>query len=134
MDLVCDPQTWPSWQPEILSTEGPERLEAGDDVYGHAEMLGFRVAGHSKSLRAAEDAYDEDVVVGVRMRVTYRATPDADGNTVVTRTLAAELPGGVAGRILSFFLERRLTRMQDGVVEELVRQAELKGRPRGRTS
>ena len=124
IDLVRDPSTWPTWQPEILSTEGPERLEPDDDVYGHASMLGFRVEGHSKSIVATDDVYEEDVVVGVRMRISYRAAPDARGNTVVTRTLVAELPGGLAGRVLSFFLRRRLTRMQNGVVEELVRQAE----------
>lgn len=124
MELVRDPRTWPRWQPEIVSAEGPPRLAEGDDVYGHAAMLGFRVEGHSKSVTASTDTYEEDVVVGVRMRVLYEVARDDSGNTVVTRRLSTLLPGGVAGRILSFFLKRRLTRMQDGVVEELVRQAE----------
>lgn len=124
MDLVRDPKTWPRWQPEIVSTEGPAPLNEGDDVYGHAEMLGFHVEGHSKSTGVAPDAYEEDVIVGVRMRIVYEVGRDGSGNTVVTRRLSALLPDGVAGRVLSFFLRRRLTRMQNGVVEELVRQAE----------
>ena len=124
MDLVRDPRTWPRWQPEIVSTEGPPRLEEGDDVYGHAAMLGFRVEGNSRSVAVSDDAYEEDVIVGVRMRIRYEVGRDDAGRTVVTRTLSALLPGGVAGRALSVLLKRRLTRMQDGVVEELVRQAE----------
>ena len=124
MSLVLDPKTWPRWQPEIVSAEGPAPLREGDDVHGHASMLGFRVEGHSKSLETTTGYYEEDVIVGVRMRVVYEIGRDGSGNTVVTRTLSALLPGGVAGRVLSFFLKRRLTRMQNGVVEELVRQAE----------
>ncbi len=124
MDLVLDPKSWPRWQPEIVSTEGPGSLSEGDDVYGHASMLGFRVEGHSKSVKVQSEYYEEDVLVGVRMRVVYEIGRDGSGTIVVTRTLSALLPGGVAGRILSFFLRRRLTRMQNGVVEELVRQAE----------
>lgn len=124
MDLVRDPKTWPRWQPEIVSTSGPAPLGEGDDVYGHAEMLGFRVEGQSKTVAVSGDAYEEDVIVGVRMRILYEVGRDGSGNTVVTRRLTAQLPGGVAGRVLSFFLRRRLTRMQNGVVEELVRQAE----------
>lgn len=124
LELVRDPKTWPRWQPEIVSTDGPVPLEEGDDVYGHAEMLGFRVEGHSKTVAASADAYEEDVIVGVRMRIVYEVARDASGNTVVTRRLSALMPGGVAGRVLSFFLKRRLTRMQNGVVEALVRQAE----------
>ncbi|HEX2195486.1 MAG TPA: SRPBCC family protein [Actinomycetota bacterium] len=124
MDLVLDPETWPRWQPEIVSTEGPAPLTEDDDVYGHASMLGFRVEGHSKSMNVSGDYYEEDVIVGVRMRVVYEVGRDESGNTVVKRTLSALLPGGIAGRILSIFLKRRLTRMQNGVVEELVRQAE----------
>lgn len=124
VDLIRDPKTWPRWQPEIVSTEGPAPLDEGDDVYGHAEMLGFRVEGHSKSIGVSGDRYEEDVIVGVRMRIVYEVARDDSGNTVVTRRLSALLPGGVAGRILSIFLKRRLTRMQNGVVEELVRQAE----------
>lgn len=124
LDLVRDPKTWPRWQPEIVSTRGPDRLDEGDDVYGHAEMLGFRVEGHSKSVTVTGDTYEEDVVVGVRMRILYEVARDDSGATTVTRRLSTLLPGGVAGRVLSFFLKRRLTRMQDGVVDELVRQAE----------
>lgn len=124
MDLVRDPKTWPRWQPEIVSAEGPAPLEEGDDVFGRASMLGFRVQGQSKSVAVSQGAYEEDVIVGVRMRILYEVAPDRAGNTVVTRRLSALLPGGLAGRVLSFFLKRRLTRMQNGVVEELVRQAE----------
>lgn len=124
MELVRDPKTWPRWQPEIVSTDGPAPLNEGDDVYGHAEMLGFDVEGHSRTVSVTADAYEEDVVVGVRMRIVYEVSRDDAGNTVVTRRLSAQLPGGLAGRLLSFFLKRRLTRMQDGVIEDLVRQAE----------
>ncbi len=124
MRLVRDPATWPAWQPEILVTKGPSPLAPGDDVYGHASMLGFHVEGHSKTVAVDETAYEEDVVVGVRMRIVYDVRSDASGRTVVTRKLSALLPGGVAGRVLSFFLKRRLTRMQNGVVDELVRHAE----------
>ena len=125
--LVRDPQTWPQWQPEIVSTSGPSPLEPGDDVYGHASMLGFRVEGHSKTAAATATRYEEDVLVGVRMRIVYEVRPDGEGNALLTRRLSALLPGGVAGRLLSFFLKRRLTRMQDGVVDALVTQAEAKG-------
>ncbi len=124
IDLVRDPSTWPRWQPEIVSTEGPAPLEEGDDVYGHASMLGFRVEGHSKTVSVTGESYEEDVLVGVRMRIVYEVARDDAGRTVVTRRLSALLPGGITGRLLSFFLKRRLTRMQNGVVEELVRQAE----------
>lgn len=124
LDLVRDPGTWSAWQPEIVSTDGPAPLEEGDEVYGHASMLGFRVEGHSKSVTVAAGAYEEDVIVGVRMRILYEVTGDGRGDTRVTRKLTARLPGGLAGRVLSFFLRRRLTRMQNGVVEALVREAE----------
>lgn len=124
LELVRDPKTWPRWQPEIVSTEGPAPLDEGDDVYGHAEMLGFEVEGHSKTVAVSPDAYEEDVIVGVRIHIVYEVSRGASGDTVVTRRLSALLPGGLAGRVLSVFLKRRLTRMQNGVVEELVRQAE----------
>lgn len=127
LELVRDPKTWPRWQPEIVSTEGPSPLKEGDDVYGHARMLGFEVEGHSKTVGVTPDAYEEDVIVGVRMHIVYEVSRDASGSTVVTRKLSALLPGGLAGRVLSVFLKRRLTRMQNGVVEELVRQAERSG-------
>ena len=127
MGLVRDPATWPRWQPEIVSTEGPAPLEEGDYVYGRASMLGFRVEGRSKTVAVTGEAYEEDVLVGVRMRIVYEVARDDEGRTVVTRRLSAMLPGGLAGRVLSFFLRRRLTRMQNGVVEELVRQAERRG-------
>jgi hypothetical protein len=124
--LVRDPETWPEWQPEIVATEGPAPLTEGDDVYGEASMLGFRVEGHSKTVSVTDGAYEEDVVVGVRMKILYAVTTDDAGNTVVTRRLSARLPGGLAGRLLSFFLKRRLTRMQNGVIGDLVRRAELR--------
>ncbi len=128
MDLVVDPGTWPEWQPEIVDTDGPAPLTEGADVYGDAEMLGFAVQGHSKSITVRDTFYEEDVVVGVRMRVAYEVRGTGDGRVVVRRTLVANLPGGIAGRVLSFFLARRLRRMQDGVVEELVRRAEASSR------
>ncbi len=123
MELVRAPRSWPQWQPEILVAEGPPLLDAGDVVRGHARLLGFGVQGHSTAVAVAADSFEEDVIVGVRMRVRYEARRH-DRNTVLTRRLVAELPWGPAGRVLSFFLRRRLLKMQESVVAELVRRAE----------
>ena len=123
LDRVLDPSTWPEWQPEILSTSPSHRLEEGDSVEGRAELLGFVVEGRSSAISVEKDSFEEDVIVGVRMRVRYQVTASTEGTTV-TRRLVADLPGGFSGRILSFFLKRRLRKMQHGVLESLVAQAE----------
>ena len=123
MKILTDPETWPEWQSEIVTTSGPVPLSRGDEVEGRAKLLGFHVDGRSRTIRADGTSFVEDVIVGVRMQVSYDVVETNDG-TRVTRQLTAFLPGGVAGRVLSFFLKRRLKAMQEGVLEALVRQAE----------
>ena len=45
MRRILSPSTWPAWQSEIVSAEGPEPLEEGDVVEGRARLLGFDVRG-----------------------------------------------------------------------------------------
>ncbi len=123
MTYLLDATAWPSWQPEIVSTQGPERLKSGDVVSGHAEMLGFHVDGRSIALQVDENVFEEDVVVGVAMKVRYEVHPEEGGCRVVHR-LESRLPGGIAGRLLSLFLRRRLRRMQSSAVAHLVAQSE----------
>jgi hypothetical protein len=123
MKVLTDPETWPEWQTEILATSGPVPLERGDEVEGRAKLLGFHVDGRSRTIGADGTSFVEDVIVGVRMQVSYDVVETNDG-TRVTRRLTASLPGGLSGRVLSFFLKRRLKAMQKGVLEELVRHAE----------
>jgi hypothetical protein len=52
------------------------------------------------------------------MRVRYLLTPTSEG-VRITHRLTADLPSGVVGRILSFFLRRRLRSMQQGVLDNL---------------
>ena len=105
-----DPSTWPHWQSEILKAEGPAPLEAGDHVSGDASMLGFAVAGRADVRTASDVEVEHEVIVGVRMNVRYTLAPAGDGWTL-THRLTAELPRGVSGRALSFFLKRRLRAM-----------------------
>ena len=123
MKIIGDPRTWPQWQSEIISTEGPVPLSQGDKVEGRATLLGFTVDGRSSTVTATGSLFVEDVIVGVRMRVEYELREGA-GKTTITRRLTASLPGGFSGRALSFLLKRRLKAMQRGVLEALVAQAE----------
>ena len=123
MSRVLDPSTWPEWQPEIISMSPSRTIAEGDSVEGRARLLGFVVDGRSSAVSVGEDTFEEDVIVGVRMRVRYSVTPAPEG-TRITRRLTADLPAGFSGRILSFFLKRRLRKMQRGVLETLTRQAE----------
>lgn len=123
MQLILDPETWPSWQSEIVQADGPAPLGPNDVVQGRAEMLGFNVDGQSITRSVDDLAYEQDVVVGVGMRIEYRLRPTADG-VEVTHSLTSLLPDGVMGRILSFFLARRLRRMQKELLERLTAQAE----------
>ena len=127
MSRILDAGQWPAWQPEIVSTEGPARVAEGDVVSGRAKMLGFGVEGRSIALRADESTFEEDVVVGVAMRVRYEVRPQGDGCVVVHR-IESSLPRGAMGRLLAFFLRGRLRRMQKMAVERLVAQSEAGSR------
>ena len=120
------PATWPRWQSEIVSTSGPERISEGDVVSGQASMLGFEVAGRATAVEISDEAIEQDVVIGVRMRVRYVLTPTPEGFRI-THRLTADLPSGFAGRILSFFLKRRLRSMQRDVLENLVQRLSVSG-------
>ncbi len=122
MSRVRDPSTWPQWQSEILATDGSEEVEPGDVVQGDARLLGFDVTGHSSILRASADVLEEEVVVGVRMRVTYSVTP-APGGSVITHRIEADLPTGLAGSLLSLLLRLRLRKMQRSLLAALSEQA-----------
>jgi hypothetical protein len=54
-------------------------------------MLGFEVHGHSTATDVGPGFFEEDVVVGVRMRIRYDLAPTADG-VVITHRLTAQLP------------------------------------------
>ena len=123
MERVLTPDTWPEWQSEILNVAGPPRVEEGDQVSGDAKLVGFRVQGRSDAHVVSESVFIEDVIVGVRMVVTYEVVPSARGARI-TRTLEADLPGGPSGWLLSLVLRARLRRMQKRVLEKLVAQAE----------
>ena len=120
---LLQPQRWPDWQPEIVSTEGPDEVHQGAVVTGHARMLGFHVEGRSTIELIDAETMEEDVVVGVRMRVRYELRDTPDG-VVVTRTLTSRLPGGPLGRVLASLLAWRLRKMQHDVLERLAAQAE----------
>jgi hypothetical protein len=123
MALILDPSTWPRWQAEILSADGPSPLRPGDVAAGRAEMLGFDVDGQSITTEVSDEGYAQSVVVGVGMTITYRLRALPDG-TEITHTLTSQLPQGTMGRVLSFFLARRLRKMQRELLSELARQAE----------
>lgn len=122
MDQLRTPDNRTHWQSEIVWMKGPDGLTVGDSVEGLAEMLGFRVEGRATTTDLGPRHYEEDVVVGVRMRMRYEIAPSGNG-VVVTHTLEAPLPGGFAGRILSVFLKRRLRRMQADSLRNLCRYA-----------
>ncbi len=123
MTMLLRPSTWPRWQSEIISTEGPEHLEEGAVVDGAARLLGFDVTGRSITTRTQDDVFEEDVIVGVRMRVTYQVT-SRDGGSVISHRMDADLPAGIAGSVLSVFLRWRLKKMQVRLLERLRVQAE----------
>lgn len=122
MRRITTPRTWPEWQSEIVTAEGPERLAEGDVVEGRARLLGFDVRGKSTAHVVTAESFDEDVIVGVRMRVTYRVAPEA-GGTVITHHMKADLPAGIAGTVLSWLLAWRLKKMQWMLLDRLSEQA-----------
>lgn len=120
---VAAPETWPEWQSEILDTSTPQWAEAHEVVHGKARLLGFDVHGRSLTIASDPAHFEQDVVVGVRMRVRYSIDP-REGGCVLTHRLQAELPGGVAGRLLSALLSRRLRKMQADLLRRLKAQLE----------
>ncbi|MEO8324047.1 MAG: SRPBCC family protein [Actinomycetota bacterium] len=118
---IRDASTWPIWQPEIEATEGSEELSPGDAVLGTADMLGFVVHGRSTVVAVDECSFDEDVIVGVRMRIRFEVS-ERDGVTVIKHRLTAVMPRGPMGKILSFFLRKRLVRMQETALRQLADQ------------
>ena len=127
MTRLLDAGQWPAWQPEIISTEGPERVATGDVVAGRARMLGFGVQGRSIALHVDSTSFEEDVVVGVALKVRYEVRSEGDRCVVVHR-IESELPKGPMGRLLAFFLRGRLRRMQKMAVSRLVAQSEAGSR------
>ncbi|MFN2388570.1 MAG: SRPBCC family protein [Actinomycetota bacterium] len=123
MVAITSPGRRARWQPEIVSMEGPEPLKPGDEQEGQARMLGFRVEGKSRAVEVGPDLFEEDVLVGVRMRVTYEVRPDGDGARI-DHVLEADLPRGALGSLLSVLLRWRLKRMQRMSLDGLARQAE----------
>jgi hypothetical protein len=123
LNTILAPATWPKWQSEILTTNGNERLSTGDVVSGQARLLGFEVDGSSTAIEVEGSSYEQDVIVGVKMRVRYEISPSSNG-AVVKHRLASDLPAGVSGRVLSFFLTRRLRKMQKDLLEGLAAQTE----------
>jgi hypothetical protein len=123
MSRVLAPKTWPEWQAEIKTVEGPDRIEQGDQVSGDAALVGFQVQGRSDAHVVEQDLFIEDVMVGVRMLITYEVKSTA-GGTRVTRTLEADLPSGLLGGLLSIVLRAKLRKMQKKLLRDLVDQAE----------
>lgn len=115
-------KSWPEWQSEIIETDQPEWREAHEIVHGKATLLGFDVHGRSLTVVSEEARFEQDVVVGVRMHVRYLI--EGTDQTSVTHRLSAELPGGLAGRLLSVFLARRLRKMQLDLLRRLKTQVE----------
>jgi hypothetical protein len=52
---------------------------SGDLVRGHADLLGFGVAGQAAIEDVEGRSFTEDVLVGVRMRVSYEVLDDDGG-------------------------------------------------------
>jgi hypothetical protein len=123
MRRLRDATTWPEWQPEIISTVGSRSLDPGEDVVGSAKLLGFLVDGRSRVEQVTDSSIGEDVIVGVRMRIRFDIQATDDG-CVVTRHLIADMPSGPMGRVLSWFLRRRLKKMSVDLLDRLVSQSE----------
>lgn len=83
-------------------------------------MLGFVVDGRSLICEVGPGTMEQDVIVGVRMRVRFRIV-EGLGGPILEHSLQTSLPGGVLGRVLSFFLRPRLRAMQRVTLRNLVR-------------
>jgi Polyketide cyclase / dehydrase and lipid transport len=118
MATIRDARTWPRWQPEIETTEGSATLEAGDAVTGKASMMGFAVDGRSTIESVEATSLAEDTIVGVRMRIRFEVN-EAHGRTVITHHLTSEMPAGALGSVLTFFLRKRLIKMQKTALQQL---------------
>jgi hypothetical protein len=118
MALLLDPASWSRWQPEISSAEGPRPLTSGDVASGRANMLGFRVLGRSMTMDTGDDFFEQDVIVGVRMRIRYEVERSGDAS-LITHKLDCDLPSGILGRLLSLFLVPRLKRLQETALDQL---------------
>ena len=123
MARIKDATTWPEWQSEILETSGSREVHPGEDVVGIAKLLGFLVDGRSRIGTVSASELSEDVIVGVRMRVRFEVSDTEDG-CIVTHHLIAEMPSGPTGRLLSWFLRRRLKKMSADLVNRLASQSE----------
>jgi hypothetical protein len=123
MRLILDPSTWPDWQAEIRTSEGPTPLSPSDVVDGRARMLGFDVDGQSVTSHVTDESYEQSVVVGVGMKITYRLEATSEGTKIV-HSLSSQLPAGAMGRLLSVFLARRLRKMQKELLRALKAQVE----------
>jgi hypothetical protein len=123
MRYLLDSTSWPRWQPEIVATTGPQEVKTGDLVRGHADLLGFGVAGQAAIEEVRRRSFTEDVLVGVRMKVSYELLDDARG-CKVRATVVTEAPTGLSGRILGLLLRRRLRSMQSTALERLARLSE----------
>ncbi len=69
----------------------------GDTVTGRADHARFRGPRVEQGDLDATGGFEEDAVVGLRMRVRYTIEDDGDG-VVVTHDLETDLPEGLAGR------------------------------------
>jgi hypothetical protein len=70
--ILVHPSSWPRWQPdEIHSTDHNGSMVPGDVAREEAQVLGFEVHGHSTATDVGPRVFEEDVVVGVRMRIRY---------------------------------------------------------------
>ena len=126
MEQIRSPDARAGWQSELVWLAGPEGLAAGDSVEGLADMLGFLVEGKATTTELGNAHYEEDVVVGVRMRIRLELVPQDDG-VLVRHTLTSKLPGGIAGRVLSVLLRGRLRKMQRDSLANL--KAYVEGEP-----
>jgi len=123
MRYLLDSTSWPRWQPEIVATTGPQQVKSGDLVRGHADLLGFGVAGQAAIEDVERHSFTEDVLVGVRMNVSYEVLDD-DGGCKVRARIVTEAPTGLSGRILGLLLRRRLRSMQSTALQRLARLSE----------
>ena len=123
MERIAHPHSWPDWQEEIVAMEGPEKVTTGDIVHGTAKLLGFHVVGNSVLVSVDDRSLTEDVIVGVRMKIHYEVA-DEGSERVITRRIEATLPRGLSGRVLTMLLRRRLVKMQERLLDDLVGQAE----------